>query len=127
MSHLACFHIPISWPVLLFVCGVFLAFASLIVGGIAWIASGVFGVSGWKVLCIEAIGFVFAAMISWPFGFIGEGIAFLCLLGAGTSLFLLAVKWLFRRFGSAAESGEAFKPYSFNLNEYSPVSASTTE
>lgn len=127
MSHFACFHIPISWPVLLFVFGLLLAFASLIVGGVAWAASWVFDVPAWRVLCIEAIGFVFAAMISWPFGSNGEGIAFLSLFGAGACLFLLAVKWLLRRFGSAAEPGEAFKPYSFNLSEDSPVSGSATE
>lgn len=127
MSHFACLNFADIWPVLLFVLGLLLAFASLIVGGVAWAASWVFDVPAWKVLCIEAIGFVFAAMIFWPIESNGEGTAFVCLLGAGACLFLLAVKWLSRRFGSAAEPGEAFKPYSFNLSDDSPVSGSFTE
>lgn len=125
MSNLACLFL--SWPLLLFIYGIMLAFVSLIVGGIAWMFSWISGVPSWKVLCTEAIVSAFMAMIFWPFGYQGEGIASLCLSGAGASLLLLAVNWLSRRFGSVAESSEAFKPYSFNLGDDSPVSSSFTK
>ncbi|MBL8188083.1 MAG: hypothetical protein JNK38_08750 [Acidobacteria bacterium] len=115
MLNLACF--VVSWPAMLFVFVVVLAFVGLIVGGIAWIFSWVLNVPSWKVLCVEAVVLALTAMAFQPMGFGGETVYLLSLAGTGICLFLLAVNWLYRRLRNPVESDTKLKPYSFCLND----------
>ncbi|MFN0110264.1 MAG: hypothetical protein ACKVZH_15520 [Blastocatellia bacterium] len=119
MSYFAC--VFFSWPALLFIYGIMLAFVGLIVGGIAWIFSWISGVPSWKALCAEAVVLAFIALIFWPMGFDYESIFFVSMFGSGASLFLLVVNWLYRRAENSAESARMLKPYSFDLSDDSPV------
>lgn len=120
MLSLAC--AVFSWPILLFIFGIFLTFASLIVGGIAWAFNLALGVPSWKVLCVEAIVLSLTALFFGPLGYEGESGFFLSLLGAGSCLLVLGVNWLFRRSRRCVESDSALKPYSFHLTGDSTAS-----